>query len=130
MKKAHARPTRLEPLPPDPVAHVRSGTAVAVEALRTGLPPFTSRPHRVEIPHEDDAMRVGDPDVVPLDNEYVGEDVVGGASATPDQNCIDDVGRAYGLGEEDTHELHSSFELLTRRDRRRAELIPPRRPRP
>lgn len=130
MKKVPSRPPGFESLPPDPVAHVRSGTAVAAEALRTGLPPFTSRPRRVEIPHEDEAMRVGDPDVPALDNEYVGEDVVGGASPTPDQNCIDDVGRAYGLGEEDTHELHSSFEMLSRRDRHRAELIPPRRPGP
>lgn len=130
MKKAPSRSPRLESPPPDPVAHVRSGTAIAAEALRTGLPPFTARPRRVEIPHEDEAMRAGDPDERPLDNEYVGENIAGGAAATPDQNCVDDIGRAYGLGEEDTHELHSSFEMLSRRDRHRAELIPPRRPRP
>lgn len=115
---------------PDAVAHVRSGTAVAAEALRTGIPPAAARARREEIPHEGEAMRVGDPDESALDNEYVGEDVPGGAGATPDQNVVDDIGRAYGLAEEDTHELHTSFEMLSRRDRHRAELTPPRRPRP
>lgn len=128
MKKAGTR-RPAEAARPDVVPHQRSGTAVAAEALRTGVLPLSTRPRRIEIPHEDETFRVGDPDERALDNAYVGEDVAGGAAATPDQNVVDAIGRAYGLLEEDTHELHSSFELLSRRDRHRAELVPPRRPR-
>jgi hypothetical protein len=110
--------------------HLRSPTAVAVEALVTGVLPLAPGMRRVaEIPHEDAAMRVGDPDESGLANEYVGEDMPGASTPTPDQNDVDDIGRAYGVQDEDTGELHTSSELLSRRDRRRQELRPPRRPR-
>ena len=41
--------------------HLLSATAVAVEALRTGVLPNGFR-RRDAIPHEDERMRVGDPD--------------------------------------------------------------------
>jgi hypothetical protein len=105
-----------------------SATAVAVEALRTGVVPAVRRPARgAEIPHQDETIRVGDPDDRSLANEYVGEDTPGGTSPTPDQNSVDDIGRAYGLQEEDAGPLRSAAEVLKRRDRRRTELTPPRR---
>jgi hypothetical protein len=105
-----------------------SPTAVAAEALRTGvLPPHVRR--RQEIPREEDIL-VGDPDDLALANEYVGEDTPGASTPTPDQNGVDEIGRAYGLQEEDTGVLRSGAEVLDRRDRRRHELLPPRRPRP
>jgi hypothetical protein len=106
-----------------------SGTAVAVEALRSGLLPSTWRRREV-IPHETDTIRVGDPDDDVMANEYVGEDTPGGSTSTPDQSNVDEIGRAYGLQEEDAGELRSGGEVLARRDRRRPELRPPRRPRP
>jgi Family of unknown function (DUF6335) len=111
----------------DGVAHSRSPTAVAAEALRTGWLPRTTRP-REAIPGEGDAIRVGDPDDQSLANEYVGEETPGGTTPTPDQNGVDDIGRAYGLQEEDTGVLRSGAEVLERRDRHRSELRPPRRP--
>jgi hypothetical protein len=72
---------------------------------------------------------VGDPDDDALANEYVGENTPGGSTSTPDQSNVDDIGRVYGLQEEDAGELRSSREVLARRDRRRSELQPPRRPR-
>ena len=84
---------------------------------------------RVEIPR-DEALRVGDPDDSALANAYVGEETPGGTSPTPDQNDVDEIGRAYGLQEEDTGALRSAAEVLARRDRWRSELMPPRKPQP
>jgi hypothetical protein len=102
---------------------------VAAEALRSGILPSTWR-RRETIPHETETIRVGDPDDDALANEYVGENTPGGSTSTPDQSNVDEIGRVYGLQEEDTGELRSSGEVLARRDRRRFELRPPRRPRP
>jgi hypothetical protein len=103
-----------------------SGTAVAIEALRTGVVPLRGARRREDIPHETTIL-VGDPDDRGLYNEYVGDETPGGTSTTPDQNMVDDIGRAYGLQEEDIGELHCAGELLTRRDRHRSELRAPRR---
>src|SRR5688572_14581601 len=106
-----------------------SATAVAAEALRTGVVPAVRRRGRTaeEIPTEDETLRVGDPDESALAVEYSGEDAPGGSSPTPDQNSVDDIGRAYGLQEEDAGPLRSAAEVLDRRDKHRPELTPPRR---
>jgi hypothetical protein len=101
---------------------------VAAEAIRTGVLPQPRVRRRDEIPREDDTMRVGDPDDSSLENEYVGDALPGGDAPTPDQNGVDDIGRAYGLQEEDVGPLRSVAEILARRDRKRIELRAPRRP--
>src|SRR5688572_25142882 len=103
-----------------------SPTAVAAEALRTGVMPATSK-RPVEIPNEREIL-AGDPDDEMLANEYSGENTPGGSSSTPDQNDVDEIGRAYGLQDEDSGELHSGGEVLERRDRHRSELNPPAKP--
>jgi hypothetical protein len=108
--------------------HGMSGTAVAAEALRTGVLVEGLR-RREAIPHEDETIRVGDPDDDSLSNEYVGEDLPGGSTPTPDQSNVDDIGRAYGLQDEDNGSLRTSSEVLALRDRRRPELSPPGRTR-
>jgi uncharacterized protein DUF6335 len=71
---------------------------------------------------------VGDPDDDSIANEYVGEETPGGSNPTPDQSGLDEIGRAYGLQDEDSGgALHSGAEVLHRRDRHRQELQPPRR---
>jgi hypothetical protein len=110
--------------------HEQSPTAVAAEVLRTGIIPASGRRSAPAIPHEDDTIRVGDPDDDSLANEYVGADTPGGSSPTPDQSGIDDIGRVYGLQDEDTGSLRSGAEVLSRRDRHRPELKAPRRPGP
>jgi hypothetical protein len=106
-----------------------SPTAVALEALRTGVAPPVARGRRQDIPREE-SMLIGDPDDRTLLNEYVGEETPGGSAPTPDQNDVDDIGRAYGIQEEDQGAtLRSSYEVLHRRDLHRSELTPPRRPR-
>jgi hypothetical protein len=105
-----------------------SPTALAAEALRTGvLPRSVVRRRPPEIPRERDVILVGDPDDGILANAYVGEDTPGGTCPTPDQNGVDEIGRAYGLMEEDSGALRSAGEVLSRRDRRRTELSPPGR---
>jgi len=136
MPKRTRRPSRddtngkLPHRPPvnDGALLLTSATAVAFEAIRTGVPPLNQVRRRPEIPSEDEAMRVGDPDDSSMDNEYVGDALPGGDAPTPDQNGVDDIGRAYGLQEEDTGALRSGGEVLARRDRRRSELQAPRRP--
>ena len=106
-----------------------SPTAVALEALRTGVNPPVARSRRQDIPR-DETILIGDPDDRAMLNEYMGEETPGGSAPTPDQNDVDDIGRAYGLQEEDTGTLRSAYEVLNRRDRHRSELTAPRRPRP
>jgi hypothetical protein len=103
-------------------------TAVSIEALRSGIVPLRGPRRREFIPHEDDLIRVGDPDDRGLDNEYVGDETPGGSASTPDQSLVDEIGRVYGLQEEDEGELHSASEVLERRDKWRWELRAPRRP--
>ena len=104
----------------------QSPTAVAAEALRTGVMPGANR-REAEIPNEEEIL-AGDPDDLTLANEYSGENTPGGSSPTPDQNDVDEIGRAYGLQDEDSGELHSGEEVLERRDRHRSELNPPAKP--
>jgi hypothetical protein len=103
------------------------GTAVAAEALRTGILDSRATRRRIALPCEDTTIRVGDPDDDSLANEYVGDETPGGSASTPDQNVVDDIGRVYGLQEEDAGDLHSSGEILARRDLHRAELRPPKK---
>jgi len=103
------------------------GTALAAEALRTGIVSSRAARKRTLLPGEDKTICVGDPDDDSLANEYVGDETPGGSSPTPDQNVVDDIGRVYGLEQEDAGDLHSAGEILTRRDHHRAELRPPKR---
>jgi len=108
---------RRDPEPP----HVATPTALAAEALRTGVLPIRSLPREPEVAApEAERMQAGDPDVSPLANEYSGEEVPGGSQPTPDQNQVDEIGRAYGLQEKDGANLRSSAEILEERDRRRS----------
>jgi hypothetical protein len=127
----HRRPKvpRLPPVEENGARPISSPTAYAAEAIRTGVLPNLPRHTRVPVSREDETMRVGDPDDSGLDNEYVGDDLPGGDSPTPDQNLVDDIGRAYGLQEEDTGALRSGAEVLERRDKHRTELAPPSRSR-
>ena len=122
-----SRPPRRDALHEAERRPTRSATAVAVEALMTGVLPSHAKP-REEIPNERETICAGDPDDRTLANEYSGEETPGGSTPTPDQNGVDAIGRAYGLQEEDSGALRSSFEVLGRRDRHRAELAAPRKP--
>jgi hypothetical protein len=99
---------------------VESPTSVAAEAQRTGVLPDATSTREEQIPGpESETMRVGDPDVDVLSNEYSGEEAPGSSMPTPDQGQVDDIGRAYGVQEGDTGPLRPVSEVLERRDRRR-----------
>lgn len=102
-----------------------SPTGVAAEALRTGVLPAIAGGRRRQVGPDAETLRVGDPDDDTLANEYVGEQTPGGSAPTPDQNGVDEIGRAYGLQEEDSGSLRSAGEVLARRDRHRSELRAP-----
>jgi hypothetical protein len=103
-------------------------TEVAIEALRTGILALHNHRRRDGIAWDGEAMRVGDPDDDSLADEHVGEETLRGATPTPDQNSVDDIGRAYGVQEEDSGVLRISAEILTRRDHHRMELQPTGKP--
>ena len=107
--------------PPGEPQHTPSATAVAAEALRSGVVPnaIPRSPDEQAIPGEAGPIKAGDPDDDTLRNEYVGEETPGGSTPTPDQSEVDEIGRAFGVQEEDSGELRTSTEVLERRDQRR-----------
>ena len=65
----------------------------------------------------------GDADV-DLENAYfAGEEAPGGDNPTPDQDIVDDIGRAVGVEYQDNEELGTT-DKVTERDRHRWELDP------
>jgi len=103
--------------------HQRSPMAAASEAVHVGIVDAELPAADRELPGED-LLLAGDEEVHLIDSEYVGDDIPGGATPTPDQNDVDDIGRAYGLTAQDDGALTSSEALLLARDRRRWELDP------
>ena len=65
----------------------------------------------------------GDVDANWEDAEFVGDEAPGGDQPTPDQDVVDEIGRAIGIEYEDTEEL-KSVEKIAERDRHRWELDP------
>jgi len=71
----------------------------------------------------DARLRGGDPDANLEDVNFVGEEAPGGGEPTPDQNSVDDIGRALGLQFQDNEPL--DFEgKVHKRDDQRWELDP------
>jgi hypothetical protein len=93
----------------------QSLTGHVVESLMTGVGPVESE--ETPIPgHEALLICMGDPDVNVLRNEYCGDESLGASNPTPDQNLIDAMGRAFGIGNADAGALRTSSELLDDRD--------------
>lgn len=65
----------------------------------------------------------GDLDAAWQDANQSGEETVGGSVPTPDQDQVDELGKAAGLTYNDDEPLHSEEKLLSR-DRKRWELNP------
>jgi hypothetical protein len=69
------------------------------------------------------ALTSGDVDADWESAEAVGDEAPGGDNPTPDQDVVDDIGRALGVEYEDDEELQGGAEI-GERDRRRWELDP------
>lgn len=64
----------------------------------------------------------GDVDAAWQEAESTGEETPGGHAPTPDQDEVDEIGRAYGMEFQDNQELRTHDEVLAKRDRHRWEL--------
>ena len=64
----------------------------------------------------------GDVDAAWQEAESTGEETPGGHAPTPDQDEVDEIGRAYGMEIPDNEELHTHDEILAERDAHRWEL--------
>jgi hypothetical protein len=69
------------------------------------------------------ALTAGDVDADWQSAESVGDEAPGGDNPTPDQDVVDDIGRALGVEYEDDEELQGGAEIKER-DRHRWELDP------
>jgi hypothetical protein len=69
------------------------------------------------------ALTAGDVDADWESAETVGDEAPGGDNPTPDQDVVDDIGRALGVEYDDDEELQGGAEIKER-DRRRWELDP------
>jgi Family of unknown function (DUF6335) len=67
-------------------------------------------------------ITAGDVDASWQEAEETGAESPGGHVATPDQDNVDEIGRAVGMEFQDNQELCAPEEVLSRRDRRRWEL--------
>lgn len=98
-----------------------SATAVAAEAMRTGVVPLTTAQRSDESNRGDARLKAGDSETSALGNAMVGDEAPGGTVSTPDQDRVDDIGRALGVQEVDSGELRTTGEILDARDRKRAQ---------
>ncbi len=98
-----------------------SGTAVAAEAMQTGVVPLATAHPSANKNRGDSRLQTGDVDTNAVDNAVVGDEAPGGSVMTPDQDRVDDFGRALGVQEVDSGELRTTQELLDGRDRKRAQ---------
>jgi len=64
------------------------------------------------------ALSGGDVDADWQGAQGAGDEAVGGSVATPDQDVVDEIGRALGVEQEPDAELHTSAEILDARTRR------------
>jgi len=104
------------PTPPSSLNLERRGSAA-----RTGREELadTRRKHKGMSPE----ITSGDVDVDVEDAYFTGEAAPGGDNPTPDQDVVEDIGKALGVEYADNEELKSS-DKLTERDKHRWELDP------
>lgn len=118
----HPAPTTIPAAYVEEAAIVSSPTAVAAEAMATGVAPLESQhrhPEHRDAQGEDEPLSAGDPDRDVTDNAFVGDETPVGDTPSPDPNQVDEIGRAMGVQEEDSGALRTSSEILARRDQHR-----------
>ena len=101
--------------PPSSLDMNRRGSAVRTGRAETAQ---SVREH-----HGMNSVTGGDPDVDVEDAYFTGEEAPGGDNPTPDQDIVDDIGKALGLQYEDNEELKSA-DKVSERDKHRWELDP------
>jgi len=124
--KSRAKPARLErvrrtlddtvPTPPSSLNMDRHASAA-----RTGRAEMAES--RLEHKGMSPDITAGDVDVDVEDAYFTGEEAPGGDNPTPDQDVVDDIGKALGVQYQDAEELKSSDKVVER-DKHRWELDP------
>lgn len=97
----------------------RAPGRAAAQKRRQDEPPASSPTPR---PAPGSRLSGGDVDADWARAESSGEETVGGSVATPDQDVVDEIGRALGVEQESEAEVTTSDEILRRRDRLRWHL--------
>jgi hypothetical protein len=116
LERARRTIDEVVPTPPSSLDMDRRGSAV-----RTGRAEIAER--RLEHAGMSAAITAGDVDV-DLENAYfTGDETPGGDNSTPDQDIVDDIGKALGVEYQDNEELRAS-DKVTERDKHRWELDP------
>ena len=123
VRSAPARLTRerrtlndLVPTPPSSLDMARHGSAA-----RTGRAEMAeSRANQASLTPD---ISAGDVDVNVEDAYFVGDEAPGGDNPTPDQDVVDEIGKALGVEYQDAEELRGS-EKVSDRDKHRWELDP------
>ena len=98
----------------------------AVQALGNFLACLTGRAEIAEHlrqRHGMSAVSAGDPDVDTEDAFFTGDQAPGGDNSTPDQDVVDDIGKALGVQYDDNEELKAS-DKVAERDKHRWEMDP------
>lgn len=106
----------MVPSPPSSLNMVRRGSAA-----RTGRAEMAE--HKAEDAHFTPSITAGDDDVNVEDAYFTGDEAPGGDNPTPDQDIVDEIGRALGVEYQDNEELRGA-DKLEDRDRHRWELDP------
>ena len=106
----------IVPTPPSSLDLDRSASAV-----RTGRREMKERTD--QLTQTGPALTGGDVDADWESAYSVGDEAPGGDNPTPDQDIVDDIGRAVGVEYEDNEELKGE-EKIAKRDRKRWELDP------
>jgi hypothetical protein len=122
---SHTAPPRLDrarrtlddvPTPPSSLDMKRHGSAV-----RTGRAEMAQL-HANHASLTPD-ISAGDVDVNVEDAYFSGDEAPGGDNPTPDQEVVDEIGKALGIEYQDSEELRGS-DKVTKRDKHRWELDP------
>jgi len=104
------------PTPPSSLNMDRHGSAA-----RTGRAEMAG--HLLDHASMNPEITAGDVDVDVEDAYFTGDEAPGGDNSTPDQDVVDDIGKALGVQYEDNEELKSS-EKIVERDKHRWEMDP------
>jgi hypothetical protein len=105
---------RLDPSLPDPQTVISDSE---VETGRRMMERELDEYHSVS-----PELTAGDIDADWQEAEDSGAETPGGHVATPDQDNVDEIGRAVGMEFQDNQELRAHNEILSKRDRHRWEL--------
>jgi len=101
--------------PPSSLDMERRGTAARTGRAETA--------ENIREHHGMDDVTGGDPDVDIEDAYFAGEEAPGGDNPTPDQDIVEDIGKALGVTYNDNEELKGADKLVER-DKHRWELDP------